>query len=140
MIDEFFNNGKYHAPLLSKYDKYIKNENKKILSYLKCGDKKCIQEKQLKNFTENNVHKLDLHYYLMDHAFQKFSHFIAYNFEKKNRFLLIITGKNINENSITINSQVEKWINRDDLRPMILFFDYEKNNQGCFQMILKKNR
>lgn len=110
------------------------------MQYLKRGDRKWIQSKQLNNFTKALVSTLDLHHHIVNDAFHEFCNFIQGNFYEQNRFLQVITGKGSAENPAIINSEIETWINRDELRPMVLFFDYEKNNHGCFQIILRKNR
>lgn len=118
-----------------------KSHNNNLIQYLECGSTIYINRKQLKKMlnTYESV-LLDLHHHTLDQAFDSFIDFVEQNFHHNQRVLHVITGKGTFENPSSIRGQIETWINHPQIQHMILFFDYEKNNEGCFQIVLRKNK
>lgn len=106
---------------------------------LKLGEKNYINQKQLRKIlSSSNFIVLDLHGYNMEDSHTEVATFIKDAFLQQNRFLKIITGKGSAENPSVLQENLPIWLRDERILPLILFYDYEKNNEGCMQIILKK--
>ena len=151
---------------ISKKNK-IKKENKKADIYietLKSGSKKIISDfsfsfgdlnKDLKKGKIKIDRRLDLHGYSLLDAYDKFKDEVIKNYNKKNRCILIITGKGVHKkpNNLgndqprlfygKIKNSIIDWINEEGLKKYILTYQdagIEHGGDGAIFIYLRKKK
>ena len=123
------------------------------LDYLQAGDFQNIDKSTVKRFKRGEFAieaRLDLHGCVVDEAFEKVENFIQKCFLKKLRVVQIITGKGVHRDESDIfaprgvlKDLVPQWLNRENLRPLILTFDYspiQEGGDGALLVLLRRAR
>ena len=87
--------------------------------------------------------KLDLHGYSIDEAYNILVDFLNDSYQKKNRMLLIITGKGLNspDKFSTIKESFFAWIQAWEVKDNFLYVNYahqKHGGNGAFYVLLKK--
>ncbi len=122
------------------------------LGYIKAGDCNGIDNSTLKRFKRGEYPIeaiLDLHGYTTDEAYNKVENFLKNCYQRKKRCVQIVTGKGLHlDDDIfavrgVLKDLVPKWLNADNLRPLILMFDYsrpEDGGVGALTILLRRKR
>ena len=88
--------------------------------------------------------KLDLHGYTIAVAYNQLKQFIMSAYQNHKSNLLIITGKDSkNRQEASIQGNFIKWINFNEIRPYVLYFNHAKTyhgGTGAFYLLLRKNK
>jgi DNA-nicking Smr family endonuclease len=123
------------------------------LNYINVGEGVGVDKATLKRFKRGEFvieAILDLHGYTSDEAYDKVESFIKNCYLYKKRCVQIITGKGLHKDdedifsvSGVLKDLVPKWLNTDNLRPLILLFDYsrqEDGGEGALTILLRRKR
>ena len=113
---------------------------------LKLGDSSRMNSGMHKSISKGEYKidaKLDLHGYLIDEAYNILMDFLNDSYQKKNRMLLIITGKGLNSpnKSSTIKESFFGWIQAWEVKDNFLYVNYahqKHGGAGAFYVLLKK--
>jgi len=85
---------------------------------------------------------LDLHGFTLDHAYEVLVSFIQRAYERKQKHILVITGKG-KENKGSIRSNISSWLNSPALRAKVIaarFAHIKHGGAGALYVVLKKKR
>ena len=89
--------------------------------------------------------RIDLHGMTQEEAYGNLSEFIKYSAGAGRRCLLVITGKGIGKGGLggVLRAQLPRWLNTQELRPLILAFapaQPRDGGGGAFYVYLRKRR
>lgn len=85
--------------------------------------------------------RLDLHGYIVQEAFEELMHFMHRARGRGWRCVEIVTGLGSGTRGGTIRRELPLWLQRGDLRPMILAVVHSHNtNRGAVRVLLKRAR
>lgn len=93
---------------------------------------------------------LDLHGKVSDQAYEEVERFIKRVYQRQLRCVQIITGKGLHRESDdlfaskgVLKDLVPRWLNSDNIRPLILAFDYsrpEDGGEGALSILMRRKR
>ncbi len=86
---------------------------------------------------------IDLHGLTLHRAHNALVDFVKREYAKGSRILLIITGKGQSNKPSVIREEARRWIQEDDIRPMVLSFkeaERSHGGSGAFYLHLRKER
>ncbi|MBE6444944.1 MAG: hypothetical protein E7019_02655 [Alphaproteobacteria bacterium] len=132
---------------------YSEVYNGDTLRRLEVGCVDNIDRRTAEKFKKGNFKieaRLDLHGKTEKQAFEAVEDFVKKSYLKKLRCILIITGKGFNkeddlwyEKKGILKEAVPSWLNRTELRPLILSFSYanqEDGGSGALYVLLRRKR
>ena len=122
------------------------------LNYINVGEVSGVDRATLKRFKrgEYSIEAiLDLHGYTTDVAYEKVESFLKNCYLRKKRCVQIVTGKGLHRDDDVfavrgiLKDLVPKWLNTDNLRPLVLIYDYsrpEDGGDGALTILLRRKR
>lgn len=85
--------------------------------------------------------RLDLHGHTAQHAFHALSHFLRVAQADRVRCVEVITGRGTAEGGGVLRRELPLWLNRPDLRPMVLAVVHpHPGNLGAVRLLLRRAR
>lgn len=122
------------------------------LDYISVGEVCGIDNATLKRFKRGEYPIeaiLDLHGCTTDVAYNKVETFLKNCYLRKKRCVQIVTGKGLHRDDDifavrgVLKDLVPKWLNTDNLRPLVLIYDYsrpEDGGEGALTILLRRKR
>lgn len=122
------------------------------LSSLKAGETANIDSNTIKRFKRGEIRieaRLDLHGQVVNDAYDMVEKFIHNSYQFGRRCVQIITGKGRHrEDELfapkgVLKDLVPQWLNNDNIRPLVLTFDYslpKDGGDGALTVLLRRRR